>query len=112
MSSRTRRRRRNRRAEIPCSAAPSRSRIERIAPRTNAMSRKPRILLTGATGQVGKGVIPYLAADKSVEVIAAVRSPAKAASLGIASVYLDLDRVETMAPALAGIDRLFVVTGY
>ena len=27
-------------------------------------------------------------------------------------VYLDLDQVDTMAPALEGIDRLFMVTGY
>ena len=76
------------------------------------MNDKPKILITGATGQVGKGVIPYLTADPSVEVIAAGRSPEKAAHLGIPVVYLDLDQVDTMAPALEGIDRLFVVTGY
>jgi NAD(P)H dehydrogenase (quinone) len=27
-------------------------------------------------------------------------------------VYLDLDQADTMAPALEGIDRLFMVTGY
>jgi NAD(P)H dehydrogenase (quinone) len=47
-----------------------------------------------------------------VEVIPAVRSPKKAAHLGIPVVYLDLDQVDTIAPALEGIDRLFVVTGY
>jgi hypothetical protein len=76
------------------------------------MTGKPKILITGATDQVGKGVIPYLTADPSVEVIAAVRSPKMAAHLGIFVVYLDLDQVDTMAPALKGIDRLFVVTGY
>jgi NAD(P)H dehydrogenase (quinone) len=76
------------------------------------MTDKPKILVTGATSQVGKGVIPYLTANPSVEVIAAGRSPRKAAHLGIPVVYLDLDQVDTMAPALEGIDRLFVVTGY
>src|ERR1700722_7205986 len=76
------------------------------------MTDEPKILITGATGQVGKGVIPYLTADPSVEIIAAGRSPKKAAHLGIPVVYLDLDQVDTMAPALKGIDRLFVVTGY
>ena len=47
------------------------------------MTGKPKILITGATGQVGKGVIPYLTAAPSVEVIAPARSPKKSAHLGI-----------------------------
>jgi NAD(P)H dehydrogenase (quinone) len=46
------------------------------------MTDKPKILITGATGQVGKGVIPYLTAETSVEVIAAARSLEKAGHLG------------------------------
>ena len=66
----------------------------------------------GATGQVGKGVIPNLIANPKVQVIAAARSPEKASSLGIPVVYLDLDKPETIAPALEGIERVFMVTGY
>ncbi len=47
--------------------------------------------------------------------VAAVRSPQKAAPFtarGIATVILDLDDERTHLPALQGIDRLFVVTGY
>ena len=73
---------------------------------------KPRILVMGATGQVGKGVIPNLIANPKVQVIAAARSPEKASSLGIPVVYLDLDKPETIAPALEGIERVFMVTGY
>jgi NAD(P)H dehydrogenase (quinone) len=73
---------------------------------------KPSLLITGATGQVGKAVIQHLSSDTSVEVVAAARSPEKAKSLGVPVVELDLDRTETLAPALQGIDRAFLVTGY
>jgi NAD(P)H dehydrogenase (quinone) len=73
---------------------------------------KPKVLVLGATGQVGKAVLPYLEADDTVEVIAAARNPKKAASLGIPVVRLDLDQPETIAPALQGVDRAFLLTGY
>jgi NAD(P)H dehydrogenase (quinone) len=73
---------------------------------------KPKLLILGATGQVGGAVLPYLRADKSVEIIAGARSPAKAASLGVPVVYMDLDEVHSIAPALEGIKRIFLVTAY
>lgn len=73
---------------------------------------KTRILITGATGQVGSAVIPYLVADPSVEVVAAVRTPAKASHLAVPLVHLDLDQPETMTTALAGVDRALLITGY
>jgi putative NADH-flavin reductase len=76
------------------------------------MPAKPKILITGATGQVGAFVISYLKADSSVEVIAAARSLEKAKGLGIPSVYLDLDKPESLAPALEGVERAFLATGY
>ena len=78
-------------------------------------AKRPRILITGATGQVGSKTLQYLTTMGGVEIIAAVRSPDKAAlfaSKGIATVILDLDKEDTHLPALEGIDRLFVVTGY
>ena len=77
------------------------------------MNRK--ILITGATGQVGSKTIDLLLKDKEVEIVAAVRSPEKAAGFaarGIATVLLDLDDERTHLPALEGIDGLFVLTGY
>jgi uncharacterized protein YbjT (DUF2867 family) len=66
----------------------------------------------GVTGQVGKGVIPNLIANPKVQVVAAARSPEKASSLGVPVMYLDLDKPETIAPALEDIERVFMVTGY
>ena len=46
--------------------------------------------------------------------LAAVRSPEKAQSFdqGVETVPLDLDRPETLAPALHGVDRALLLTGY
>ena len=57
-------------------------------------------------------VIPYLIASDKAEVLAAARSPEKAKDLGVPAVYLDLDKPESIAPALEGIDRAFLATGY
>ena len=76
------------------------------------MSKKPRILVLGATGQVGGAVVSLLATDKSVDVIAAARNADKAKALGGDSAYLDLDKIATFSPALENIDRVFMATGY
>ena len=73
---------------------------------------KPRLLVLGATGQVGGALVDLLEKDESLDVIAAARNPDKAKHLGVSSVYLDLDKIETFAPALENIDRVFMATGY
>ncbi|HDS1818487.1 TPA: SDR family oxidoreductase [Pseudomonas putida] len=76
---------------------------------------KPTVLITGASGQIGSATLRELQADDSITLVAAVRSAAKAeafAARGIRTVMLDFDREETLAPALEGIDRAFLVTGY
>ncbi|TFF40796.1 SDR family oxidoreductase [Mucilaginibacter psychrotolerans] len=78
-------------------------------------SKVPRILITGATGQVGSKTIDFLLDNKDIAIIAAVRSPEKAAPFtakGIATVILDFDDESTHLPALQGIDRVLIVTGY
>ena len=75
----------------------------------------PKILVTGATGQVGGKTIEFLLPNKDITIIAGVRTPEKAASFtakGIPTVILDLDDESTHLPALESIDRVFVVTGY
>ena len=77
------------------------------------MTRK--ILITGATGQVGSRTIDGLLEEKDIEIVAAVRSPEKAAlftTKDIATVILDLDDENTLRPALEGVHSLFVLTGY
>lgn len=74
----------------------------------------PRILVTGATGQVGSKTIDFLLSNKEIEIVAAVRSPEKAtrfAAKGVATVIFDFDE-STHSSALEGIDRVLVVTGY
>ncbi len=76
---------------------------------------RKRILITGATGQVGSRTIDRLSTGHEIEIVAAVRSPRKAASFterGIATVVLDLDDEATHLPALQDIHTLFVLTGY
>lgn len=75
----------------------------------------PKILITGATGQVGRKTIDCLRSQEGIEIVAAVRSPAKGAEfeeLGIETVILDFDDPSTHLPAFEGIDRLFMMTGY
>lgn len=78
-------------------------------------SHKPTVLITGATGQIGGDTLRNLQADESITLVAAVRSHAKAqpfAAQGIRTVIMDFDQEHTLAPALEGIDRALLVTGY
>ena len=75
----------------------------------------PKILITGATGQVGGKTMDFLLSNKEIELVAAVRSPEKAAPFtakGITTVILDFDDESTHLSALKNIDRVLIVTGY
>lgn len=79
------------------------------------MNTKPTILILGATGKVGGKVASLLAESGDVKVIAGVRSPEKAKYLeeqGIKIRHLDLDKQDTLKPALEEIDRALLLTGY
>ena len=79
------------------------------------MTNKPNILVLGATGKVGGAVVNQLIDNKDVNVVAATRSSEKAQTFkdkGIDSIILDLDKPETIAPALENIDRTLLLTGY
>lgn len=70
------------------------------------------ILVTGATGKVGREVVRQLAAA-NVPARALVRDPAGASHLripGIEIVVGDLARPETLSPAFAGAERVFLLT--
>ena len=76
------------------------------------MDSNLRVLVMGATGQVGGAVVNQLKSIPSIDVVAAARNVPKAKTLGVPVVHLDLDDVETFAPALTNVDRLFMATGY
>lgn len=69
------------------------------------------ILVTGATGNVGRELVRALAAAHA-PVRALVRDPARAADLGDGAelVVADLTEPESLRPAFAGVDRLFLLT--
>lgn len=76
---------------------------------------KPTILILGATGKVGGETARILAETNDVHAIAGVRYPEKAqhlAETGIELRVLDLDRHDTLLPALKGVNRAFLLTGY
>lgn len=76
------------------------------------MESRPRILVMGATGQVGGAVVDRLRASSAAEIIAAARDVASARDLGVPVVHLDLDLVDTFPAALWKVDRVFMATGY
>lgn len=66
------------------------------------------ILVTGASGNVGSALVALLGADA----VAAYRDPAKTARAlesGQPAVTLDLAKPETLPPALAGVDAVFLL---
>jgi uncharacterized protein YbjT (DUF2867 family) len=69
------------------------------------------ILVTGATGNVGRHLVCKLN-EKGEQVRILVRDERRAAGLpgSVERVVGDLDRAETLAAAVHGIDRLFIVT--
>lgn len=67
------------------------------------------------SGQIASRVLGRLLGLPEVEVVPGVRSRGKAAAFtaqNVATVVLDLDNIQTMAPALEAIGRLFMTTGY
>lgn len=78
------------------------------------MRSTPRYAVTGASGQLGRLVIPALAARVSAEnVVAIVRDPAKAEGLfpdGVRIRAGDYEKPETLAAALAGVEGLLLIS--
>jgi NAD(P)H dehydrogenase (quinone) len=69
------------------------------------------IAITGATGKLGHFVIAQLKAKApAAEIIALVRTPAKAADLGVALRQADYTKPETLVRALAGVERLLLIS--
>jgi len=76
------------------------------------MASAGKILVTGATGNTGSGLVPALC-SAGVEVRALVRDESKAQPLkdaGAEIVVGDLDRPETIGPAVKGVDKIYLLT--
>jgi NAD(P)H dehydrogenase (quinone) len=69
------------------------------------------IAITGATGQLGRLVVEKLKEQTpAAQIIALVRSPEKAADLGVTARAFDYSKPETLASALAGVDTLLLIS--
>jgi uncharacterized protein YbjT (DUF2867 family) len=71
-----------------------------------------KVLVTGATGNTGYGLVPALC-RAGVAVRALVRDESKAGLLKVAGAEIvvgDLDRPETIAPAVEGVDKIYLLT--
>jgi NAD(P)H dehydrogenase (quinone) len=75
-----------------------------------------KLLVTGASGKLGRGVIEHLIADQHVpakDIIAVTRDPAKLGDLAAKGVDVrkgDLSNAGSLANAFAGADRVLVVS--
>lgn len=68
-----------------------------------------KIAVTGATGQLGRLVLEKLK-NENVDVVALARNTEKAQDLGVEVRAFDYDQREHMEDALAGVDRLLLVS--
>ena len=76
------------------------------------MATVGRVLVTGATGNTGPGLVASLR-HAGVDVRVLVRDAAKAEPLkaaGAEVVVGDLDKPETIAPAMEGVDKIYLLT--
>lgn len=70
-----------------------------------------KIGITGATGQLGQLVLEKLKEKiSSDEIVALVRTPEKAAGLGVEAREFDYTKPEILVGSLAGIDRLLLIS--
>ena len=68
------------------------------------------IAVTGAAGQLGQLVVEKLKGKGGEAIVALVRSPAKAAGLGVAVREADYTKPAMLKPALAGVDALLSIS--
>jgi len=70
-----------------------------------------KIGVTGATGQLGRKVVEKLKQKVAAEsIVALVRTPEKAAGLGVEARIFDYSKPESLAVALKGIDKLLLIS--
>lgn len=70
------------------------------------------IAITGATGHLGRQIIAQLRQHiPATDIVALVRSPAKAADLAVATRQADYTQPATLEAALQGVDTLMLISG-
>ena len=71
-----------------------------------------KIGVTGATGQLGRLTIAKLKEKVATEsIVALVRTPEKAADLGVETHAFDYSKRDSLAASLQGIDKLLLISG-
>ena len=71
-----------------------------------------KIGITGATGHLGRLVVDKLKGKVSADnIVALVRTPEKAADLGLETRAFDYNKPEALAASLVGIDKLLLISG-
>src|SRR3984957_15118983 len=83
--------------------------------RQDKRTDRPRVLVLGASGLNGGAIVAELEKVGAIEVVRGARDPRTVAGWkdeGKAAVHIDLDDPRSFPAALAGIDRLFLMTGY
>ena len=81
----------------------------------NIKSSEPTVLVLGSTGQIGKLLVKELQRSDEINLRVTSRRQKEVSRLrseGKDAVFLDLDDPRTFGLALAGVDRLFLLTGY
>jgi NAD(P)H dehydrogenase (quinone) len=68
------------------------------------------VLVTGASGHLGRLAVQSLLARGATDVVGGARSPERVEDLGVPVRELDYDRPETIATALAGVESLLLVS--
>lgn len=71
------------------------------------------LLVTGASGQMGRRVVELLLESHDEPIIAATRTPQKLADLAVRGVevrYANFDEPASLATAFAGVDRLLLIS--
>ncbi len=82
----------------------------------NKIKERARVFIIGATGRVGSHIVKEL--DKNSDGIIVRLSSTDNKTVddwkqeGREAAFLDLDKPETFAPALADVDRVFLLTSY
>jgi NAD(P)H dehydrogenase (quinone) len=77
------------------------------------MSNTQTLMVTGASGHLGRIAVEQLLARGATKIVAGTRDPAKLADLAARGVdvrRLDFDDATTLAPAFAGIERILLVS--